>query len=132
MPPLKFPGPDGFSSCFYQQNWAIVYPEVCSTTLHFLNIGRMDNSINRTHIALIPKTAQPRSVTEFRHISLCNVNCKLISKVLANRLEGVLPDIISPIQSAFIPGRLITDNILVAFETLHSMQTQMWSKVGFM
>ncbi len=35
-------------------------------------------------------------------------------------------------QSAFIQGRLITDNILAAFETLHSMQTRMWDKVGFM
>jgi hypothetical protein len=44
----------------------------------------------------------------------------------------VLPGIISPSQSAFIPGRLITDNIIVAYETIHTMQTRMWSKVGFL
>jgi hypothetical protein len=99
---------------------------------HFLNIGVMDDSINNTYIALIPKTAKPSSVTEFRPISLCNVIYKLISKVLANKLKVVLPKIISPTQSAFIPGRLITDNILAIYETLHSMQTRMWSKVGFM
>lgn len=44
----------------------------------------------------------------------------------------VLPDIISPTQSAFIRGWLITDNVLATYETLHSMQTQLWSKVGFM
>jgi hypothetical protein len=57
---------------------------------------------------------------------------KLISKVLANRLKVVLPDIISCYQSAFIPSRMINDYILAAYETMHSMQTRMWSKVGFM
>jgi hypothetical protein len=57
---------------------------------------------------------------------------KLISKVLAKRLKVVLPDIISCYQSVFIPGRMINDNILVAYETMHFMQTRMWSKVGFM
>jgi hypothetical protein len=87
MRPLKTPGPDGFSSCFYQQNWAMVHPEVCSTILHFLNTGVMDDSINNTHITLIPKTAQSNSVTEFWPISLCNVIYKLITKVLANKLK---------------------------------------------
>jgi hypothetical protein len=132
MSPLKAPGPDGFSACFYQTNWATIHPEVCAAILHFLNTGEIDASINTTHIALIPKNLSPGSILDYRPISLCNVIYKLISKVLANRLKAVLPDIISPTQSAFIPGRLITDNILAAYETMHSMQTRMWSKTGFM
>jgi len=132
MPPLKAPGPDGFSACFYQTNWATIHPEVCEAVLYFLNSGEMEDSINTTHIALIPKNLSPGSVLDYRPISLCNVIYKLISKVLANRLKVVLPDIISPTQSAFIPGRLITYNILVAYETMHSMQSRMWSKTGFM
>jgi hypothetical protein len=56
----------------------------------------------------------------------------MISKVLANRLKVVLPEIISINQSTFILGRLITDNILTTYETMHSMQTRMWSKASFM
>jgi hypothetical protein len=132
MAPLKAPGPDGFSASFFQQNWATVGPEVCSAVLQFLNCSKMDASINATHIALIPKKIAPSNVSEFRPISLCNVTYKLISKVLANRLKQILPFVISENQSAFIPGRLITDNVLAAYETLHSMHTRMWSKVGFM
>jgi hypothetical protein len=57
---------------------------------------------------------------------------KKFSKVLANRLKVILPLIISPTQSAFIPRRLLTDNILVAYENLHTMHARMWGKVGFM
>jgi hypothetical protein len=125
MAALKAPGPDGFIASFYQQNWATIHIEVCNAILHFFATGFMDPMINVTNIVLIPKSDSPCSVTDFRPISLCNVIYKLISKVLVNRLKEVLPGIISPSQSAFIPGRLITDNIIVAYETMHTMQTRM-------
>ena len=81
---------------------------------------------------LIPKTKSPERVTEYRPISLCNVLYKLISKVLANRLKKILPNIISESQSVFVLGRLITNNILIAFETLYHMHNKKTGKVGFM
>jgi hypothetical protein len=132
MAPMKAPRPDGFDVYFFQQNWAIVGKEVCKTVLLSLNSGVINKELNSNYIVLIPNIKIPINVTDFRPISLCNVLYKIISKVLANRLKKVLPSIISPYQSAFIPGRLITDNILAAYETLHTMHSKMYGKSGFM
>ena len=77
--------------------------------------------INYTHIVLIPKVKKPKNMADFRLINLCNVIYKIILKVLANRLKLILPQLIFPTESAFVPGRLITNNVLVAYETLHAM-----------
>jgi hypothetical protein len=132
MAPLKASGLDSLNACFYQTNWPILKDEVCQGVLDIMNNGMMPEGLNMTHVTLIPKLKNPIRVTEFRPISLCNVLYKIISKVLANRLKKILPLIISPTQSAFIPGRLISDNVLVAYETLHTMHTGMKGKKGFM
>ena len=88
--------------------------------------------INKTNISLIPKTNQPTRMTKFRPISLCNTTYKTISKVLTNRLKDILPNIISENQSAFTPNRLITDNVLVAFEFMHYLNHKNEGKENYM
>ena len=131
MGPTKSPGPDGMNAFFYQKLWHVVGDSVVLTILDFLNNGNKLPDINHTNIVLIPKVKNPERMSEFRPISLCNVICKIISKVLANKLKQVPPRIISPTQSAFVPGRLITDNMLVAYETLHTMNSRKKREEGF-
>jgi hypothetical protein len=106
--------------------------DLCRVILDILNTGIMPPQLNSTNIVLIPKVKNPVSVSDYRPISLCNVFYKVISKVLANRLKKILLSIISPTQSAFLLERLITDNVLVAYETLHTMHARMKGKQGFM
>lgn len=132
MHPLKSPWPDGFATCFYHKSWGTVGKVVSRVVLQYLNGGVFDAAINSTNIVLIPKVSSPSRVKKYRPIKLCNVLYKLIAKMLENRLKTVLPHVISLEESAFIPGRLVTDNILVAFETLHTMDTRLKGKEGFM
>ena len=130
MGPTKSPGPDGMNALFYQKFWHVVGESIVIAVLDFLNNGNMLPNINHTNIVLIPKVKNPKRMSEFRPRSLCNVIYKIISKVLANRLKQILPQIISPSKSAFVPGRLITDNVLVAYETLH-MNSRKKREEGF-
>ena len=82
----------------------------------------MLKEFNRTNIALIPKMDNPSSVNHFRPISLTNFKYKIISKILSNRLKPFLHKIVSRMQSAFLRGRSIHDNIILAHEVFHSMK----------
>lgn len=86
---------------------------------HFFRTGKLLPEWNQTLIALIPKVPQPESVTQLRPISLCNFCYKIIAKVIENRLKPLLNDLISPLQNAFVPGRVIQDNLIIAHELFH-------------
>ena len=101
MESLKALGLDGLPPLFYQKLWPSIGEDVSSAILSCLNSGSIPPSINRTFITLIPKVKSPNVVFDFHPIALCNVIYKIASKVVANRLKKVLPNIISKSQSAF-------------------------------
>ena len=92
----------------------------------------MPQGLNETYICLIPKVKCPLKITEFGPISLCNIIYKIISMVLANRLKKILPEVINEEQSVFVLGRQITDNVLIAFETMHHINQKRVRKEGLM
>ena len=131
MCPNKASGPDGMSACFYQKHWSIVGKDICKVVGRFLNGEGQLSKINQTNVVLIPKNKTPASARDYRPISLCNVVYKIIAKALVNRLKTILPRIIDESQSAFVPGRVIFDNIIVAHEVIHNMNTKKKGKTGY-
>jgi hypothetical protein len=123
---FKAPGPDGLHVVLYKKFWNICGDEITKEVLMTLNSSTIPEGWNDTMVVLIPKTDDPELVTQFCPISLCNVIYKIISKLLDGRLKEILPEVISHMQSAFVSGRLITDNVLVAYESIHAIKKEIW------
>lgn len=123
MAPMKSPNSDGFRAYFYHKYWETVGRDVYNAVLDILHSDDSFSFINSTFIALISKKDNSKRVSDFRPINLCNFLYNLVSKVICNKLKLIMPLLVSKSQSAFILGRLITNNIIVAYELLHSMKS---------
>ena len=130
MHPDKTAGAGGFNPGFYQKYWSVVGEEVVHSCMKWVELKHLPEDLNVTTIVLIPKKKKPNRMVDLRPISLCNVVYKVMSKVLANRLKCVLPEVISKTQSGFVAGRYITDNIVVAYEISHYLKRQRSAKFG--
>jgi hypothetical protein len=124
MGTTKAPGPDGFPTLFYQTHWEFFKGEICHVVQSFLCGSEIPEGLCDSIIVLIPKVAKSKHLKNFWPTSLCNILYKIVTKVLANRLKVILPDIISEQQSAFVPRRLYMDNAIIAFECLHTIHNQ--------
>lgn len=129
--PSKAPGRDGFSAIFYQKFWDEIKVQVTKEALEFLNGGSLNVDHNITQIILIPKVRSPVKITDFRPISLCSVFMRIISRVLVNRIQDSLVHVISQSQSAFVKGRAITYNIILAQEMVHYIRSRKHQKQGY-
>ncbi|GJT85373.1 RNA-directed DNA polymerase, eukaryota, reverse transcriptase zinc-binding domain protein [Tanacetum coccineum] len=105
----KSPGPDGFTFGFYRRYWSLLEKDVIEAVSYFFQHGSFPKGGNSSFIALIPKSQNANMVKDFRPISLIGSLYKIIAKIMANRLVGVLEDIVSDVQSAFVAGRQILD-----------------------
>jgi hypothetical protein len=112
----KAPGPDGFTSDFFKASWSIVGSEVVDAIKNFFDTGKLLKEVNATILTLVPKKINPASMGDFRPIACCNVIYKCITKILSNRILPILGDLVGTNQSAFIPNRSISENVLLAQE----------------
>jgi hypothetical protein len=90
LPIGKSPGPDGFNTDFMKKCWPVISEDFYELCLVFYNKEVCLQSINGSYIILIPKIDNPVTVSDFRPISLLNSSIKLITKILANRLQAVI------------------------------------------
>jgi hypothetical protein len=122
MQSIKSPGPDGLPPLFYKKYWQIVGVSVIKAIQNFFISSKMLKELNNSFIVPIPKILNTSTINHYRPISLCNTIYKVISKLLVDRLGVVLPNLISPAQSSFIPSWWIAENQLIVQEILHGFK----------
>ncbi|KAE8666664.1 Protein NRT1/ PTR FAMILY 2.7 [Hibiscus syriacus] len=120
--PSKAPGFDGLPGHFFRSFWNIVGSDFVNLCLCLLNGTKEFDFVNRTIVVLISKVDSPKLMKHFRPISLCSVIYKVVSKVIINRLKPLMNACVSENQCAFVPGRSISDNFLVAHEIFHYLK----------
>lgn len=123
-------GPDGFPLLFFQTFWDILKRNVVKCVQEFIGARIILKELNATFLVMIPKCVSTDSVDKFHLISLCNSFYKIISKVVTGRLLRILPLIISPQHSGFVPTREILDSIIAIHKKFHSMVDS--KKQGFL
>ncbi|XP_075101661.1 uncharacterized protein LOC142177098 [Nicotiana tabacum] len=116
LPNDKAPGIDGYPAEFFKEYWGIVGEDIINAILQFFENGKLLKEVNCTTITLVPKVANPTYVKDYKHIAYCSTIYKLIANVLTGRLKRVVDYLVGPTQSAFIEGRNILDNVIVAHE----------------
>ena len=116
----KTPGTDGLPAEFYRFFW----PDICHDLLTSYNFasqhGMLSISQRRGIISLIPKKSKDKTILEnLRPISLLNVDYKILTKVVAKRIEKVLPTLINPDQTGYVKGRYIGENVRLIYDLIH-------------
>ncbi|KAJ4800370.1 RNA-directed DNA polymerase (reverse transcriptase)-related family protein [Rhynchospora pubera] len=129
--PDRASGPDGLNGRLLQQHWNQFKPYVLSNVSNFFATGHLEGTLGRANVVLIPKCDDPKIVGDYRPISVCNLIYKIISKLLTTRLRRVITKLVGNNQSAFVPGRVISDNILLLREIMHSFATSSFPKAAF-
>ena len=107
LPSDKSPGPDGFNTDFIKKCWPIIRHDFYNLCQAFYLGDLCLQSINGSYITLIPKGEGGTKVTDFRPISLLNTSMKILTKLLANRLQLVIQSLIHKNQYGFFfkPGQ---------------------------
>ena len=118
LPNDKSPGPDGFNNEFIKQCWGIIGSDIKALVQAFYNEDLCMESINDSYITLIPKVDSPETPNDFRPISLLNSVMKIITKLLANRLQKIILQIVNKNQYGFLKSRSIQDCLGWGFEYL--------------
>lgn len=128
MGSFKASGPDGLQAIFYKNQWHVVGDDLCDLVGKIFDDPSLVQDKNKTLITLIPKKDMVISMRDFRPISLCIVSYKVITKIVTQRLRGIMGNLIGPCQSSFVPNRQSGDNVIVAQEVFHSMTRKSGNK----
>lgn len=115
MKPWKSPGPDGFTLYYYRLLADRLYPQLAAAYNSIPGGGAFSRDSLLTHIAVIPKVGKDlSSCANYRPISLLNIDLKILTKILAQRVAPYIVLLIDLNQVGFLPHREVRDNTIMA------------------
>lgn len=85
-------------------------------------------STNAIILALVPKSPGAYAVSDYRPVSCCNIVYKVISKLLVKKLKPLLSEFVVPNQTAFVKGRLLVENTVLASEIVQGYHKNKYPK----
>jgi hypothetical protein len=124
LPSDKAPGPDGFNNTFIKNCWPIIRGDMYKLCFDFFHHRPDLKSINHSYITLVPKKDNPEKVNDFRPISLLNSSIKMVTKLLANRLQPLAMDIIHENQYGLLKGEQLKTTLVGLSNSYISAITQ--------
>jgi hypothetical protein len=127
----KSSGPDGFPAEFYQRFWDVIKEGLMAMFAHFQAGGLPLFKLNFGIITLLQKKENAMQIQQYRPICLLNVSFKFFIKVASNRVSVVAHTVVKPTQTAFMPGRLILEGVVVLHETIHELHRKKMDGVLF-
>ena len=121
----KSPGEDGFTVEFYNTFYEILGQDLVNSLNESYELGELSISQRRGVISLVPKEdSNLLLLSNWRPITLLNIDYKIASKTIAKRIENVLPKLIHTDQTGFIKGRYIGQNIRLLIFILDETKLQ--------
>jgi hypothetical protein len=119
----KSPRPDGFTIDFFHYYLDFIKNDVLEVVENYRQMQGVLKVFNSTFCTLIPKEGEVKGPNKFQPISLCNIIFKIITKIIANQLKPLLPSLISSKQLGYVEGYKILDNIFLAHEVIHCLNS---------
>lgn len=114
----KTPGNDGISAEFYQYFWSDLNTCMIDSFNFAYNKGELSPSQKQAIITLVDKGKDREFIENWRPISILNVDYKMASKVLANRLSEKIPDLVGLYQTGFVKGRYMSDTVRTLYDVI--------------
>jgi hypothetical protein len=116
------PGPNGFTVIFFKRLWQYIKRSIWDMVQHFnkdcLDLTRLNYGV----LTLVPKVKEANSIRQYMPICLLNVDFKIFSRLLTERITPIADNIISPSQTTFIRGRNILEGVVVLHEVIHELK----------
>ncbi|XP_026384092.1 uncharacterized protein LOC113279630 [Papaver somniferum] len=119
--PENAPGPDGFSGIFYRSCWEIIKNDLVNAIQFCWRRNFILKGMKSSFLFLLPKVQGAKSAKNFRPIGL-SIIFKIFTKLITKRMSGLMNKLISPQQVAYVKGRSIHEQVMLASELVNEMK----------